>query len=110
MPDPQFRPQYRPIDPAEAVRLAAEQPRLLALEVSVSDDEASQGARWGCRLVDLISGEELARHAAGAVPGAGELQALAWGVTAAAEADPHAQLVVRGSADLVQRLRVEQLG
>ncbi|MGJ3507437.1 hypothetical protein [Enemella sp. A6] len=104
MPDPQFREQYRPIDPEQAADLAAQQPSLFAIEVANAD-----ACRYGLRLVNLITGEEVARHADDVEPGTEELVAVAMGIAAALDIDPRARFVVRGSADLVHRLRVEEL-
>ncbi|NLT31592.1 MAG: hypothetical protein GXX86_14285 [Propionibacterium sp.] len=104
MPDPRFRQQHRPLDPDHAAEIAAAQPSLFAIEVTTTD-----AARYGMRLVNLITGEQIAGHADDVEPGTGELVAVAMGIAAALDIDPDARLVVRGSADLVNRLRVEEL-
>lgn len=108
MPDPQFRQQHRPIDPEQVGGFLADQPRLLAVEVTVADIDGA--LNYGCRVVDLLDGTELARHCAPTeAASVGEFAALSWGLHQVAEVDPDARVVLRAPAALAARLGVEEL-
>lgn len=103
MADRPFRQQYRPVDPEQIAEALTHQPRLLAVEVIAIEHAAA--ARYGCRVVDVVADEELARDAGHAPDSAkGELLAAARGLQLVAEIEPDARVVLRGSAEFVDRV------
>lgn len=96
------REQYRPVDPEQIAEALASQPRLLAVEVIAV---VTQGTtRYGCRVLDVIADAELAHDSGVAAdPATGELLAVARGLQLVADVEPDARIVIRGSAELIER-------
>lgn len=102
------RQQYRPVDPEQIADAIAQQSRLLAVEVIAVAAEGT--TRYGCRVLDVIADAELAHDSGVAADVAtGELLAVARGLQLVAEIEPDARIVIRGSAELIERCDGQEL-